>query len=204
MFLLFSCGGLRSSHWTEVLSWEWRCSWSSADRRYIFCINNFIAYQGATYIRGFTVTLIYCKLDPRNTPQSNSNRNSNIFIEEDAFENVSCKMDANASQVSMCYLVEYLINLPIDQYLEQLLIQDVQKGCGRVGNSLEMGDLRRLATSLYSTVETLYNTIDFCWSTHKRHSIARLKGRGMGCLLWVQRATFCVDLSILSSIKYLS
>ena len=56
---------------------------------------------------------------------------------------------------------------------------------------------------LVSTVETLYNTISFCWSTHKRHSIARPKGRGMGCLLWVQRATYCVDLSILSSIKYL-
>ena len=30
-----------------VLSWEWRCSWSSADRRcsnYIWVINNFIAY----------------------------------------------------------------------------------------------------------------------------------------------------------------
>ena len=33
------------------------------------------------------------------------------------------------------------------------------------------------------TVETLYNTINFCSSTHKRHSIARPKGRGMGCLL---------------------
>ena len=54
-----------------------------------------------------------------------------------------------------------------------------------------------------TTVETLYNTINFCWSTHKRHSIARPKGRGMGCLLWVQRATYSVDLSILSSIKYL-
>ena len=53
------------------------------------------------------------------------------------------------------------------------------------------------------TVETLYNTINFCWSTHKRHSIARPKGRGVGCLLWVQKATYCVDLSILSSIKYL-
>ena len=53
------------------------------------------------------------------------------------------------------------------------------------------------------TVETLYNTVNFCWSTHKRHSIARPEGRGMGCLLWVQRATYCVDLSKLSSIKYL-
>ena len=43
---------------------------------------------------------------------------------------------------------------------------------------------------LANTVETLYNTINFCWSTHKRHSIARPKGRGMGCLLWVQRATY--------------
>ena len=56
---------------------------------------------------------------------------------------------------------------------------------------------------LFNTVETLYNTVNFCWSTHKRHSIARPKGRGMGCLLWVQRATYSVDLSKLSSIKYL-
>ena len=55
---------------------------------------------------------------------------------------------------------------------------------------------------LECTVETLYSTINFCWSTHKRHSIARPKGWGMGCLLWVQRATYCVDLSILSSIKF--
>ena len=62
---------------------------------------------------------------------------------------------------------------------------------------------RLIMLNNHHTVETLYNTINFCWSTHKRHSIARPKGRGMGCLLWVQRATYCVDLSILSSIKYL-
>ena len=60
-----------------------------------------------------------------------------------------------------------------------------------------------IVLSYTCTVETLYNTVNFCWSTHKRHSIARPKGRGMGCLLWVQRATYCVDLSKLSSIKYL-
>ena len=41
-----------------MLSREWRCSWSSADRRcsnYIWVIDNFIAYKGASYIRGFTV-----------------------------------------------------------------------------------------------------------------------------------------------------
>ena len=39
---------------------EWRCNWSSADRPcsiYIWVIDNFVAYQGASCIRGFTV---YC------------------------------------------------------------------------------------------------------------------------------------------------
>ena len=71
-----------------------------------------------------------------------------------------------------------------------------------------------------NTVETLYNTINFCWSTHKRHSIARPKGRGMGCLLWdlcrlinielykmfaiINRAIkglYCIRLSIKISLK---
>ena len=60
MFLVSSCSWLRSIHGSQVLSWEWRCSWSSADRwcsNYIWVINNFIAYEGATYIRGFTVVV---------------------------------------------------------------------------------------------------------------------------------------------------
>ena len=64
-------------------------------------------------------------------------------------------------------------------------------------------DIKTILWGIGITVETLYNTINFCWSTHKRHSIARPKGPGMGCLLWVQRATYCVDLSLLSSMKYL-
>ena len=62
MFLVSSCSCLRSIHWSHVLSWEWRCSWSSADRRcsnYIWMINHFIACWGATYTRGFTVTTIW-------------------------------------------------------------------------------------------------------------------------------------------------
>ena len=46
------------THWSQVLSREWRCSWSSADRRcsnYIWVINNLIAYRGASYIRDLTV-----------------------------------------------------------------------------------------------------------------------------------------------------
>ena len=47
-----------------MLSREWRCSWSSADRRcsnYIWVIDSFIAYYGASYIRDFTVVWAYKK-----------------------------------------------------------------------------------------------------------------------------------------------
>ena len=41
-----------------MLSREWRCIWSSGDRRcsnYIWTIDNFIAHQGASYIRDLTL-----------------------------------------------------------------------------------------------------------------------------------------------------
>ena len=40
---------------------NWRCYWSSAGRRcfnYIWVINNFMAHQGATYIRDFSGMLV--------------------------------------------------------------------------------------------------------------------------------------------------
>ena len=58
MLLVSSCNCLYPISWSQVLSWEWRCSWSSADRRcsnYIWVINNLIAYQSASYIRDLTV-----------------------------------------------------------------------------------------------------------------------------------------------------
>ena len=58
MILLSSCSCLCPIHWSQVLSREWRCSWSSANRRcsnYIWVIKNFIAHKGVTYIRGLTV-----------------------------------------------------------------------------------------------------------------------------------------------------
>ena len=57
MSLVSSCSWLCPIHWSHVLSREWRCSWSSADRRspnYTWLINNCIAWQ-CRYIRGFTL-----------------------------------------------------------------------------------------------------------------------------------------------------
>ena len=61
MFLVSSCSCLCPIQRSQVSSREWRCSWSSADRRcsnYIWVIDNFIAYWGATYIRELTVVFM--------------------------------------------------------------------------------------------------------------------------------------------------
>ena len=45
MFLVSSRTCLCPIHWSQVLSWEWRCRWSSADRQcsnYIWVINNLL------------------------------------------------------------------------------------------------------------------------------------------------------------------
>ena len=46
MLLISACSCLCPIHWSQVLSREWRCSWSSANRRcsnYIWVIDSFIA-----------------------------------------------------------------------------------------------------------------------------------------------------------------
>ena len=56
-----------SIHWSRVLNREWKGSWSSTEMRcfcYIWVINNFIVYYGATYIRGLTVA-IFSEVVPR-------------------------------------------------------------------------------------------------------------------------------------------
>ena len=61
MFPVSSCDCLYPIRWSQVLSREWRCSWSSADRRCsnnIWVINNFIAYWSASYIRDLTVGVV--------------------------------------------------------------------------------------------------------------------------------------------------
>ena len=61
MRLVSSCSCLCPIRWGQVLSREWRYSWSSADRRcsnYIWVIDNFIAYQGASLSKSFCVGYI--------------------------------------------------------------------------------------------------------------------------------------------------
>ena len=73
MFFISSCSCLCAVYQSQVLSWERKCNWSSADGRcsnYIWVINSFIAFKFATYIRGLMVSLI---LYSQRTPISHPN-----------------------------------------------------------------------------------------------------------------------------------
>ena len=59
--------------------------------------------------------LIYCKLDPWEQIQWNLNRNSYIFIQENAFENVVWKM---AAILSRSQFVNHVIELEIYMNME--------------------------------------------------------------------------------------
>ena len=62
MHLESACSCLCATYWSQVLSGEWRCSWSSADRRcsnYIWMIKYLIAYKGVSYIRDLTVLILH-------------------------------------------------------------------------------------------------------------------------------------------------
>ena len=71
MFLVSSCSCLCPICWSHVLSWDWRCSWSSADRRcsdYIWVINHLIAYKCASYIRDLMVCIYSKQIYPMYFP----------------------------------------------------------------------------------------------------------------------------------------
>ena len=66
MFLVSSRSCVCPIHWSYVLCCEWRWSWNSADRQcsnYIWVINKFIIYKGASTIRDLTVTDSPLQLD---------------------------------------------------------------------------------------------------------------------------------------------
>ena len=85
------CSCVCPIHWSHVSSREWRCSWSSANRRCsnsIWVSNKFIAYcmyQAAPYIRGLTVVLAMATRQraifklKRKTNKKTSNDTSNLI-----------------------------------------------------------------------------------------------------------------------------
>ena len=92
MFLVSSFNCLCPIYWSHVLSREWRCSWSSADRRcsnYIWAINNLIANLGAPYIRDLTVV--------------KSGFMGNVTVGEASFQNTQrrCWYDDHIAEVHM-------------------------------------------------------------------------------------------------------
>ena len=56
MFFVSACSCLCAIYWRQVLSEEWRCSWSRAHRQcfnYISIINNWIIYWSVPYITDY-------------------------------------------------------------------------------------------------------------------------------------------------------
>ena len=56
-----------ATYWSLVISGEWRCSWSCADRQcsnYIWLINNLIAYKGVAYIRDLMNFFFFSETGP--------------------------------------------------------------------------------------------------------------------------------------------
>ena len=83
MILISSWSRLCPILWSQVLSREWRCSWSSADRRcsnFIWVINNSIAHQGASYIRDLTVSVQTCVLENAFFPHDNLSSDPGINL----------------------------------------------------------------------------------------------------------------------------
>ena len=85
MIVVSSCSCVWPIHWSPVLSREWRCSWSSADRRcsnYIWLINNFIANSGVSYIRGLTVYIICRCYQAHVLPKWVAHHNKNMVSDQ--------------------------------------------------------------------------------------------------------------------------
>ena len=80
VIIVSSCSCRYPICWSQVLSREWRCSWSSADRRcsnYISVINNFITYWSAAYIRDLTVMM---ELMPRRSLMAGCKKKAITFL----------------------------------------------------------------------------------------------------------------------------
>ena len=63
MFLVSSCSCLCPIHWSQALSREWSCSWSSADRRCSITTSEWstiVMPTKAWFIRGLTVVVFHC------------------------------------------------------------------------------------------------------------------------------------------------
>ena len=59
-------------------------------------------------------------------------------------------------------------------------------------------------TQCWHTVRCCYNAVNFQKNIHKRHTIARPLGRGMGCLLWIQHLIDIMREFMQSFIQYLA
>ena len=123
--LVLSCGCLCRIPWSQMLSREWRCSWSSADRRcsnYIWVIDNFFAYWGASYIRGFTV----CQMKPIISYSITITKRSTAKLW--TYHNSDVIMSPMASQITSITIVYSTVYSGVDERKHQFRVTDLCEG----------------------------------------------------------------------------
>ena len=102
-----------------MLSREWRCSWSSADRRcsnYIRVISNLIAYQCASYIRDLTVYgIVAWALAVRNCSQVNATEPQATMWE--CWPSLCCHMATLGHNLLMLSALQCILMSDYDMYL---------------------------------------------------------------------------------------
>ena len=142
MFLVSSCSCLGWIHQSQVLSREWTCSWSSADRRcsnYIWVINNFIAfscaqknifvsrqkatsYSGKDLLQNRLQAITWTKYNSVHWSMYNSpGLNESIFVADTEYINCTFQV----TLYTVFYLTFYTLTLLIALYLYHLVLSNL-------------------------------------------------------------------------------
>ena len=90
-----------------------RCS------NYIWVINNFIAYKGATYIRGFTVILIYCQIQPKEQYQMCELSHNHLHSIKNTWKSIQ-RCNLNKSRI--CFMgIEFRVKSSVKRFPDRNL-----------------------------------------------------------------------------------
>ena len=150
MIVVSSCSCFWPIHWSQVLSWEWRCSRSSADRR---SLNYIWVITIASYIGGLTVDLFLVSRGPGNLTYLPLDKMAAIF--QKTFSN------ACSGNEKFCILIQTSLKfVPKGLFDKKLALVQVMAWC-RTGNK-PLSEPKR-SSSLTHTCGTWGRWVNIVW-----------------------------------------
>ena len=159
-----------------MLSREWRCSWSCADRRcsnYIWVIDNFIAYKDASYIRGLTVVLIVSGVCNGTCQQSGSMPLPNAIHTEAGIVSLVEDLSNTESTMGFCGSLPWLWMISSSQQSWWGFF-GIWKTLKKIQDSLESGKAWKKIHLKFVVI-----TVPPLCLSHRK------KGQAMECLFWI-------------------